>query len=101
MAAGFQVSLQAANNQAAQLVINLRSAFQQIQEYQTWLASVGAAGLEAAPISMASADANVLISAFNDLNDLAGVYFNGTSAAGHLTGTYQYTQFAKQLTAYS
>jgi hypothetical protein len=50
---------------------------------------------------MTVGDAATLISAFNDMNDFAGIWFNGTSAAGHLTGTYQYTQFEKLITAYS
>lgn len=97
MSAGFQVTLAAANNEAAQLAVNLRDTLEQVNQFQTWLSSVGSAGLEA--LGMVAADAAVMISAFNDLNDLFTIYSGNTSI--HLTGTYQYTQFAKQLTAYS
>lgn len=99
MSAGFQVNLTGLNGQAAGLVIALKTTLAQIQQYQAWLNSVGAAGLEAAPISMAAADANTLISAFNDLNDLANVYLGAAST--HLTGTYDYRTFSKLLVAYN
>jgi hypothetical protein len=99
MAAGFQVNLAQVNGQAAGLVISLKTTLSQIQQFQAWLAATGAAGLEAAPISMTAADANVLISAFGDLNDLANVYLGAAST--HVTGQYDYRTFSKLLVAYN
>lgn len=98
MAAGFQITQATINQQAGNCVIALRNALLQITEFQTWLAGVGSAGLQST-YGFSSADAATMVSAFNDLNDMNTIYNGGTSI--HLTNTYNYTQFAKQLTAYS
>lgn len=98
MTAGFQITQATINQQAGNCVVALRAALLQIVEFQTWLAGVGAAGLEST-YSFSSGDAATLVSAFNDLNDMNTIYNGNTSI--HLTNTYNYTQFAKQLTAYS
>jgi hypothetical protein len=97
MAAGFQTDLAGANSAAWSMVVTLRNALEQIEQYKIWLDGVGSAGLVA--LGMTSQDAAVLISAFADLNDLANVYSG--KASTHVTGTYDYTTFAKQLTAYT
>lgn len=100
MAAGFQATLSQVNGQGAGLVISLRNTFVQIQEFKAWLDTVGHAGLVALGMSgSAPDDAATLISAFNDLNDLAGVFTGAAST--HLTGTYDYRTFAKLLIAYN
>jgi hypothetical protein len=96
MTAGFQVTQVQVNNQAGSLAVGIRTIFQQIVEFQNWLDEVGSAGLEA--LGFVADDAATLISAFNDLNDLNNIY-NG-AASTHLTGTYAYQTFAKQLTGY-
>lgn len=97
MTAGFQITLSNINAQAGVVAQGVRQALQAANIYQTWFLTVGAAGVEA--LGMTTADAAVLGSAAADLNDLWTIYNGGTSV--HLTGTYQYTQFAKQLTAYN
>lgn len=96
MSAGIQVNQAQINAQAGSLAIGLRTVLSQIQTFQTWLNTEGSAGLVA--LGFTSGDAATMISAFNDLNDMATIY-NG-SASIHLTGTYNYATFAKQLTGY-
>jgi len=97
MTAGIQPTLTGFNNQAGSLATTLRNTLEQIATFKAWLDATGSAGLQT--LGMTSADAATLISAYNDLNDLNTIYNGGASI--HLTGSYNYSTFAKQLTAYT
>jgi hypothetical protein len=107
MAAGLtaNVTAQSFNQQVGALVLNLQIALAQIQEMQTYIASIGSAGIQALPAAtggsqIISGDAATVVSAFTDLNAFASVYAgtetvsNGSYAAA--TG-YNFNQFAKLL----
>lgn len=98
MTAGYQFTLASVNSQAGVVAQGVRQALYQASLFETWLAGFGAANLET-QLNMATADANLLVSAMADLADFETMWNGGQSI--HLTGTYNYSQFAKQLTAYS
>lgn len=94
MTAGNQPSLASVNSQAGGLAVQLRSVMAQIVTFNQWLtANGGAAGLEAAPISMAVGDATTIISAYGNLATLAGIYA-GTAQAG---GAFNYQANSESL----
>lgn len=68
---------------AAQRLLALRNALIGVQEFQTYLAGIANADLEAAPLSLSAAYVAALKSAFADADALRQLY-----QAGSLPGTY-------------
>lgn len=72
MAAGIQPTQGQVNQNAGQIAVNLRNLMQQIQNFQAWIATQGAAGLEA--LGFTAGDAATMISTIGNLNTLASIY---------------------------
>ena len=74
MAAGNQPTITSVNQTAGDIAIGWREIAQKTVDFQNWLNSVGAAGLEAPAIGFSSADAAVIISTIGNLYVLAQAY---------------------------
>jgi hypothetical protein len=74
MAAGLQPTITSVNQTAGDIAIAWRDVAQQTVQFQLWLNSVGAPGLEAPPIGISAADAAVIISTIGNLYTLAQAY---------------------------
>jgi hypothetical protein len=81
MAIGNQATPAGLYSQLTQLSLNLREVMQDISDFNLFVGQLGAAGLEAAPISMDSTDAAALVAAAAILNTPAAVYFGTATQA--------------------
>ena len=81
------------DSRSGNLAVSLRELLHQIQVFASELAAVTDADLLA--LGYVQTEIDILRSAVNDMDDLAGV-FTGVSST-HLTGTYDYTSFVKLL----
>jgi hypothetical protein len=72
MSAGFQPNQAQVNQNAGQIAVSVRNIMQQVQNFQAWVSTQGAAGLEA--LGFTAADAATVISTIGNLNTLASVY---------------------------
>jgi hypothetical protein len=77
MTAGNQPTQGQVNATAGSLAISLRTVFQQVQNFQAWLATQNAAGLET--LGFTAADAATVISSVGNMNTLAGIYQGTTT----------------------
>jgi hypothetical protein len=59
----------------------LRLALEACDDYYKWLSAYAAADLQAAPLSMAAADAQALLNAFSDAHQMATMYNGGSPTA--------------------
>lgn len=89
MSVGNPQTLNDWNGNAGAIAVQLREILHRVEVYADELSRITDADLEA--LGMASGDVSVLRSAVADMLDLATVFKGG--ASGHLTGTYDYTQF--------
>jgi hypothetical protein len=83
VAVGIQPNLAQLNQQAGQIVLNVRNDMQAVMNFNAYITALGGvSGLEGAPYSMASADASVMVSTFANLAVVATAYQgNGLVAA--------------------
>lgn len=81
MAIGNSAGLSASglNNSLGSASVYMRNACQQVLEFVAIVNELGTAGLEAAPVSMDSADAAAFVAAADYLQTVAQVYY-GTAA---------------------
>jgi hypothetical protein len=87
MTAGFQVSLSQVNAQAGGYCLSLRNLFDQIQNFQQWLAAQSDTAMEA--LGYSAGDLSTLRAAVADLNGLAQIYQGHTVTTG-FGGTLPY-----------
>jgi hypothetical protein len=84
------------NNRAGQIYLNLRGAFQDVQNFQAMLTTLADADLQAADQNgkaFTASEVSNLKSAYTDLDKLRGI-FQGTQTQG---STYDFRTFAKLL----
>lgn len=79
MPIGFQGS--DVNAPLGTLAAQLRATADAIRREFSYVAKLGVAGLEAAPYSMAPADAQALFDAYNYLNTIASIYYGQATQA--------------------
>ena len=72
MTAGIQPTQAQVNQNAGALALNLRAAMQSIVNFQAWLSTQGASGLEA--LGFTAGDAATLISSVGNMSTLASIY---------------------------
>lgn len=77
MSVGIQPNLGSLNQQAGQILINLRNDLTNLANFNAYLQSLGEAGLMAAPISMAQSDAQQMLQVFADCTAVALVANGG------------------------
>jgi hypothetical protein len=94
MAFGIQASMTLAdvNSQFGNTFRELSIVMARIEDLYQWYLTVGAAGLEAAPFNMSTADANTLGSAITDSHQLVQIY-QGSQA---LASAKDFRTFIKQ-----
>jgi hypothetical protein len=73
MTAGNQPSVAGVNSTAGALSTQLRTLFQQIQNFQAWLSAYGGANALTA-LGFTAADSATIVSTIGNLNTLASVY---------------------------
>jgi len=81
MTAGNQPSQAGVNATVGGFATQLRTLFQQIQNYQAWLAAYGGANALTANLEFAAADAATVVSTIGNLNTLAGIYAGAAPGA--------------------
>lgn len=91
MAAGVQLTRAEINNRAAAVVRGFYVAMRDVDQFKEWLAGVN---LES-EYAFSAADAADLVSAINDLADLAVRFRGGTPAKSN--DVYDYRTFARRL----
>lgn len=94
MSAGFQITKADIDNTSGQIARSIFTDLGNAQKFKAWLDAYSVADLTV-NWAIPTADGNILKSAFTDLDDLAKVFNNTTSA--YLTGTHDYRAFARQL----
>lgn len=82
---------------ACNLIISLKGIFEQIADFDAFLARTGAAVLEAAPYGYSANEAATLMSAYADLATL-GQIFRGLAKQAGATAAYDYLTFGGLLT---
>lgn len=80
-------------NMIQQKLAALRSAFEDIEDVYLWLSAYTVTDLEAAPLSWAAADAQAVLNALADANDL---YQVGLGTTGFPLASLPYNFFASQ-----
>jgi hypothetical protein len=86
MAAGNQPTITSVNQTAGDIALGWRAIALRTINFQAWLNSVGAAGLEAAPIGISTPDAATIISTIGNLYTLAQAYIG----AGTITPAFNF-----------
>ena len=93
MAAGIILGPNDVNGQFGGVFRDLNSVMSRIVELYNWFQQTGTAGLEAAPYSFSTTDANDIASAINDAYQLYQLFTN----AGTLTTSKDFRTFMKLL----
>jgi hypothetical protein len=73
MPVGYQSTQQGLNQQAGQIISMLVKAMQNVQQYNAYVQFLGLAGLMAAPLSFAQADAEAILEVFAELDAVRAV----------------------------
>ena len=78
---GLQLNSLTLNTLVGKAATQLRDACQNVIELQNFVVAQGQAGLEAAPISLSSSDAEDIINTVNYLYNVAAAYFGDAAIA--------------------
>lgn len=97
MAAGFQLTTAEINSRLVAITRGVFASLGEVEKWYAYMEGFSDATLQATPISYPSGDTATMRSAYRDLRELSRLFNGFSTSRGTLSGSYDFTQFTKQV----